>query len=225
MNFTGNGALSVDIPWEEMGLRLVAAFVGGALVTAIYKGTRPAAHVNPSFPPTLVLLAILIAMVTQVIGNNVARAFSLVGALSIVRFRTVVRDTQDTAFVIFAVVVGMAAGAGSYPIAGLGLLICGIAAVVVRAKTDGGWVDTESSLTLRIGLGVDAKAVLAPAFEKNVARHEVLSVATVRQGAALDYSYRIRLKPGFHPDAFVKELNQLDGVQSVDLRRCDPEPP
>ena len=52
-----------------------------------------------SFTVTLVLLTILIAMVTQVIGDNVARAFSLVGALSIVRFRTVVRDTQDTAYV------------------------------------------------------------------------------------------------------------------------------
>ena len=64
-----------------------------------------------SFVVTLVLLTILIAMVTQVIGDNVARAFSLVGALSIVRFRTVVRDTQDTAYVIFAVAVGMAVGA------------------------------------------------------------------------------------------------------------------
>ena len=59
------------------------------------------------------LLSILIAMVTQVIGDNIARAFSLVGALSIVRFRTVVRDTQDTAFVIFAVAVGMAMGANN----------------------------------------------------------------------------------------------------------------
>ncbi len=55
-----------------------------------------------TFPTTLVLLAALIAMVTQVIGDNVARAFSLVGALSVVRFRTVVKDTQDTAFVIMA---------------------------------------------------------------------------------------------------------------------------
>ena len=66
-----------------------------------------------SFTVTLVLLTILIAMVTQVIGDNVARAFSLVGALSIVRFRTVVRDTQDTAYVIFAVAVGMAVGSES----------------------------------------------------------------------------------------------------------------
>jgi hypothetical protein len=60
--------------------------------------------VGTSFPITLALLSVLIAMSTQVIGDNVARAFSLVGALSIVRFRTVVRDTKDTAYVIFAVV-------------------------------------------------------------------------------------------------------------------------
>src|ERR1043165_2585027 len=102
--------------WTDMVIHLCAAFFGGLLVAAIYKGTRPRRHITPSFPPTLVLLAILIAMVTQVIGDSLARAFGLVGALSIVRFSTVVRDTQDTAFVIFAVVIGMAFGAGSYVI-------------------------------------------------------------------------------------------------------------
>jgi hypothetical protein len=76
--------------------RLVAAMVLGGIVAQIYRHSR--AEPASSFTVTLVLLAILIAMVTQVIGDNVARAFSLVGALSIVRFRTVVRDTQDTAY-------------------------------------------------------------------------------------------------------------------------------
>ena len=88
-----------------IAIRLVSSLVLGAIVAWIYRKARkePAS----SFTATLVLLSVLIAMVTQVIGDNVARAFSLVGALSIVRFRTVVRDTQDTAYVIFAVAVGM----------------------------------------------------------------------------------------------------------------------
>ena len=81
-----------------------------------------------SFRATLVLLSILIAIVTQVVGNNTARAFSLVGALSIVRFRTVVQDTQDTAFVIFAVVMGMAAGANDIWISVIGLVVVTAAA-------------------------------------------------------------------------------------------------
>src|SRR6266487_1309007 len=97
-----------DVPAPLMAFaRLILAMALGWIVSLIYRRTRAAHEVMPSFTVTLVLLAILIAMVTQVIGDNVARAFSLVGALSIVRFRTVVRDTQDTAYVIFAVVVGM----------------------------------------------------------------------------------------------------------------------
>ena len=90
---------------KEILVRLTFALAGGFLVSWIYRLTRAKAEVTDSFQATLVMLAVLIAMVTGVIGDSVARAFSLVGALSIVRFRTVVRDTQDTAFVLFAVVV------------------------------------------------------------------------------------------------------------------------
>jgi hypothetical protein len=91
--------------------RLVLAWGLGLAIAGIYRRARPMNLEAESFTVTLVLLTILIAMVTQVIGDNVARAFSLVGALSIVRFRTVVRDTQDTAYVIFAVAIGMDADA------------------------------------------------------------------------------------------------------------------
>jgi len=91
--------------------RIGMAVILGVAVAAIYRWARRGEAIQPTFLTTLVLLAAVIAMATQVIGDNVARAFSLVGALSVVRFRTVVKDTQVTAFVIFAVVVGMASGA------------------------------------------------------------------------------------------------------------------
>src|ERR671910_1932205 len=111
-------------------VRLIAALAMGTLVAVIYKWARSSEA--SSFTATLVFLSILIAMVTQVIGDNVARAFSLVGALSIVRFRTVVRDTQDTAYVIFAVAVGMAVGAGHPGLAASGLGVIAFAAFVMR---------------------------------------------------------------------------------------------
>ena len=79
----------------EVMLRLVIAFALGLVVAAVYRRSRPKDTIAPTFPTTLVLLAILIAMVTQVIGTNVARAFSLVGALSIVRFRTMARRRRS----------------------------------------------------------------------------------------------------------------------------------
>src|SRR5881392_2576958 len=118
----------------EVLVRLLVALALGALVAWIYRATRKSAEMSGSFPVTLVLLAILIAMVTQVIGDNIARAFSLVGALSIVRFRTVVRDTQDTAYVIFAVVVGMAVGAKDPWVAVVGVVVVGCAAAIMRPR-------------------------------------------------------------------------------------------
>src|SRR4029453_19217010 len=117
----------------EILTRLVIAMAFGGLVALVYRRTRPPDDVVASFSVTLVLLTILIALVTQVIGDSVARAFSLVGALSIVRFRTVVRDTQDTAYVIFAVVVGMAVGASNPWVAVIGIVVVSIAALALRA--------------------------------------------------------------------------------------------
>src|SRR5262249_37244222 len=90
-----------DIAVSLLAVRLSVALILGGVVAGVYRLT----HSQPrgqsaGLVPTIVLLTVLICMVTLVIGNSVARAFSLVGALAIVRFRTVVEDTRDTAFVI-----------------------------------------------------------------------------------------------------------------------------
>src|SRR6266487_1857770 len=137
-------------------IRLLAALVLGGVVAWIYCRTRRNIDVAASFPTTLVLLSVLIAMVTQVIGDNVARAFSLVGALSIVRFRTVVRDTQDTAYVIFAVVVGMAVGARNPWVAVIGIVVVGLAAFVMMTRSEmRSSSEPDLLLSLRVGLGHD----------------------------------------------------------------------
>src|ERR1051326_2837451 len=128
----------------ELSWRIGTAFVFGCLVALIYRGTHRNGPIAPTFPRTLVLLSILIAMVTSVIGDTVARAFSLVGALPIVRFRTVVRDTQDTAFVIFAVIVGMAVGSNHLWVAIIGIVVISIAIVVLRPLRDATiWTEDE----------------------------------------------------------------------------------
>ena len=108
---------SQDNPPALMAWHIGTALVLGLAVAWLYRWARRGEAVQTTFVTTLVLLAAIIAMATQVIGDNVARAFSMVGALSVVRFRTVVKDTQDTAFVIFAVVVGMAAGSNHLTVA------------------------------------------------------------------------------------------------------------
>ena len=116
--------------------RIGVALALGVAVSGLYRWARRGELVQPTFATTLVLLAVAIAMATQVIGDNVARAFSLVGALSVVRFRTVVKDTQDTAFVILAVVMGMASGSSHLMVALVGLAIVALASASALATTN-----------------------------------------------------------------------------------------
>src|SRR5690349_17961507 len=123
-----------DAPPMVLAWRVGVALGLGAAVAGLYRWARRGEPIAPTFLATLVLLATVIAMATQIIGDNVARAFSLVGALSVVRFRTVVKDTQDTAFVIFAVAVGMAVGAGHPSVAISGIGVVGIAAWIMSRR-------------------------------------------------------------------------------------------
>jgi hypothetical protein len=202
-------------------VRLILALLFGGAVSWVYCWTRRGESIAPSFPTTLVLLSVLIAMVTQVIGDNVARAFSLVGALSIVRFRTVVRDTQDTAYVIFAVVVGMAIGAKNPWVAIIGLAVVTAAAFIMMYLRPGPLVDDDPEyvLSLRVGLGQDVNKLLDGQCDPHITDRKLLSMGTGKQGIALTVIYQVRLRPGGSPDELVRTLNRTEGVQSVQLER------
>lgn len=211
-------------PIGVLAWRIGAAFGLGLAVAGLYRHARRGESVPPTFLTTLVLLATLIAMATQVIGDNVARAFSLVGALSVVRFRTVVRDTQDTAFVIFAVVMGMAAGANHLAVALVGLAILGPASLLLWPRHDAALTPRqrpEDLLTLRLAPGEAHRARVEAALAELTTRRLAIGARTTRRGEAIELSYRVRLQPGSGPAEAVTRLAALDGVEAVELGRAD----
>jgi hypothetical protein len=216
----------VEVPadWAGVLVRLIASLLLGAIVAQIYRRTRgePAS----SFTATLVLLSVLIALVTQVIGDNIARAFSLVGALSIVRFRTVVRDTQDTAYVIFAVAIGMAAGASSVWVATAGLVVVLVAALAMKttATATAAPMVFPYRLEVRVGLGHDPVTLIGPSLDNYLSGRKLLEVSTARQGAALEIAFLVSLREEQSAPELVLALNRIGGVQGVALTRIDDEP-
>lgn len=210
-----------EVQVGPLAFRIGVALLLGAAVAGIYRWARRGEVVAPTFSVTLILLAGLIAMATQIIGDNVARAFSLVGALSVVRFRTVVRDTQDTAFVIFAVVVGMASGAGNLAVGLIGLaLIAASAPLLWRSRSDG-WEVSDTHVGLRIIPGDDPTATIERLLADHADRIDLKSAATAKKGEALDVTYRIRLRPGASPTALMLSLSRLEGILEADLRRVE----
>ena len=214
-------ALQADgaIATETVLVRVALAWVAGFVVAGVYVfGVERHRGEARTLPTTLALLTVVIAVVTQVIGDNLARAFGLVGALSIVRFRTVVEDTRDTAFVIFAVVVGMAIGAGYPKLAAIGIPAMLLVVLVMRHSpspaANGDW----PTLVVRVGLGNDPETLLASAFASYLADWRSVGTATAKQGACLEAVYKVRLRPDAKAFALVAELNRVEGVQGVELK-------
>jgi uncharacterized membrane protein YhiD involved in acid resistance len=209
------------VSWQVLVIRLVLAAFFGGLVGAIHRGTRDAARVSQSFPGTLVLLCVLIAMVTQVIGTNVALAFSLVGALSIVRFRTAVQDTRDTAFVIFAVVNGMAIGAGQPAVAVVGTIVVGYTAFLLRDPPAHRTTTRRRlyDLDIRLGWSPEAETLLRQVLVRLDPDAEIVGGGTAKKGAFLSLTYRLRLPRDSQLSAVIAELRGIESVQSVELHQ------
>ncbi len=207
------------LEWTTLVFRLLAAMLFGLAIAGVYAATqrRPAGQTLPLLT-TLVLLTILVAMTTIVIGDSIARAFGLVGALSIVRFRTVVDDTRDTSFVIFAVVVGMAIGAGNILICLIGVPVVSLVAFGLSILGDVAASAADRRLEIRVGAGRAPETLFTAVFVEHLKSSKLVSVVSARQGAAIDLIYRVRLRNPAGLLPLVKALQALEGVQSVDLK-------
>lgn len=113
---TQSGNLTVeDICWH-----IIASAVFGIIIYLSYWYTHAGTAYSKKFNVSLVTLTILTGTVMTVIGNNVALSLGMVGALSIVRFRTAIKDSRDTTYIFWAIVVGICCGVGDYLVAGVG---------------------------------------------------------------------------------------------------------
>jgi uncharacterized membrane protein YhiD involved in acid resistance len=208
---------------EILAQLLLTVLIGCTVALTYYAAQRRTASEAYPFMTTLVLLTVLVSMTTLIIGDSVARAFSLVGALSIVRFRTVVEDTRDTAFVIFAVVMGMAMGSGHLRICLLGVPVVAVTAIAMYhlGQTFNHSLaerTVQRLLEIRVGSGHDAQSLLAATFERYVRTHRLVSATTTKQGIAYDLEYAVQLLQPASELELLKTLNQVEGVQVVKIR-------
>lgn len=112
----GSGTLTT----EDIVLRIAASAVFGVLVYLSYWYTHAGTTYSKKFNVSLLTLTVLTGTVMTVIGNNVALSLGMVGALSIVRFRTAIKDTRDTTYIFWAIIIGICCGVGDYQVAGIG---------------------------------------------------------------------------------------------------------
>ena len=120
-----------NITAMDILLSLGVSLLAGLFVLLVYKNAQKGATPSGSFCLTLLLITSISAMIVLTITSNLALSLGMVGALSIVRFRTAIKDATDTAFLFWAVAAGITAGAGFYLITLIGCLFIGAVCIVV----------------------------------------------------------------------------------------------
>lgn len=106
-----------DMTWQQITMHILVSAALGGLIFLSYVLSHKGTIYSRKFGVTLVVLTVMTGTVMTVIGNNIALSLGMVGALSIVRFRTALKDSRDTAYVFWTIIVGICCGVGDYVVA------------------------------------------------------------------------------------------------------------
>lgn len=201
----------------DVVLALVLGFALSAFIGWIYKITHHGTSYTQSFVLTLVLNGMVVAVVMMIVGSNIARAFSLVGALSIIRFRNAVKESRDVGFIFFTMAVGMAVGTKFYLLA---IIATVVISLIVLLMTRFNWFSRQvASQILRIQVpgSTSFDHLFDSLFLKFTSTSELISVDSVRGGELTELTYSIGMKKAGKVHEFLAEIKSLNGNNKVNL--------
>ena len=196
---------------------MMAALLLGILVAVVYRVSVAGRIVSAAMPGSLIVLAMVGAMVMMVIGNNLARAFSLVGALAIVRFRTRLRSPWDITFVFFALAAGIAAGVGAFRVAVLGTVMVSLAVLALYVLPLGNIRRKVHLLRCDVAAYQEIEAELDRILADFLLRKWMVEARSLRFGETLSYRYRVILRDETRAQELLRALADTEGVERVIL--------
>lgn len=198
---------------------LLVALICGISVAVLYRGTYKGVSYSSGYVVSLIMLTLITAMVIMVIGNNLARAFGLVGAMSIIRFRTAVKDTQDIMFIFFALAIGLACGSGAFAIAITGTIFIGTIVYIASFINDTAKIRREYLVQIIYKNAEQPEKTLHKVLSNYCSKHKLVNIKKIGEndGQLTEYSYYIILKNLNKAALFASELNKLQNVTKVNV--------
>ena len=202
--------------WNVL-MALVLSFLLSLMIAYFYRQTHRGTSYSVSFVHTMILMGVTVSIIMVIIGSNIARAFALVGALSIIRFRNAVKESRDVAFIFITMAIGMATGTGFYlPAIIFALFASGMVYFLNRFQV-GALTTREVMLEVHIPENLDYHTALNEVFLKFLRDHSLLSVETIRAGTLLEVVYSIEFKKDVEDREFLDELRVINGNNKVAL--------
>lgn len=198
-----------SVSFFDMGLALLLAFGMGLFIFMVYKRTFSGVMYSSSFGVTLIALTMITTLVILAVTSNVVLSLGMVGALSIVRFRTAIKEPLDIAFLFWSIAVGIVLAAGMIPLAVIGSVFIGVILLV--------FVNKKSYLNpyiVVLNCSNSESEQAAKAFLERQVQRCIVKSKTARKGE-IELNLEIRMK-GENTD-FINYLSEIDGVNSAVL--------
>lgn len=215
--FSSNSTASASTSAGNLLITLGIALVLGLLISTVHMKTNRGRISSQSFALTLVMLPAVISVIITLVGTNIASAFSLAGAFSIIRFRSAPGDSKDIAYVLFSMAVGLACGMGFILQAFIvALLLCGIMAVLEHLKF-GHSKSTAKILKITIPENLDYQNAFEGVLKKYTLFYNLNKVKTADLGSLYVLEYSITMKDELNEKSFIDELRCRNGNLNITL--------
>ncbi len=191
----------------DMILTIALSFGIGLFIFLVYKKTYRGVMYSAGFGTTLIALTMITSTVILAVTSNVVLSLGMVGALSIVRFRTAIKDPLDIAFLFWAIAAGIILAAGMIPLAVIGSVCIGIILLVFVNKKS----NTHPYMVVLSCTDHDAEVEAKEVLAKNVTRSTIKSKSAVK--GAIELNIEVRLKED--DTDFINLLSEISGVNSA----------
>ncbi|OZC02047.1 DUF4956 domain-containing protein [Rubricoccus marinus] len=217
---------TLPLATSQIVANLLVALLCGLAISLIYRWSYRGTSYSTTFVASLVTLAMITSIVIMAIGNNLARAFGLVGAMSIIRFRTAVKDTQDLVFIFLVLAIGLAAGVGFHRLAILATVFVGATLWLLGRSGFGASrkleylveivASSESASGEDSGTAAPEAAPWDAVLARYARRHRLLH-ARSGEGGRLDLGFLVTLRRTEDAPALTDALGRTDRVEEVAL--------
>jgi hypothetical protein len=211
------GDLSGAFTLLDIALVLFLSFVLSLLIATVYRGTHKGTSYSQAYVHTLVIMGTTVALIMLIIGSNIARAFALVGALSIIRFRNAMKETRDVGFIFLVMAIGMAVGTRFYLLAIFSAVVMSAMIFLLYRFDMFKKVVRERILRIQLPVDSDHEKVVEEVFPEFLEQHRLISLETVRAGVLQEAAYTVVLKKKASPKELLQAIRQRNGNLKVSL--------
>ncbi|ASS67604.1 MULTISPECIES: DUF4956 domain-containing protein [unclassified Paenibacillus] len=196
-------------------LTVLIAIAVGAIISLTYMKTQPA--YSQSFTLTMIVLPVIVAIIILLIGSNIARAFSLAGAFSIIRFRSAPGDAKDISYVLFSMAAGLACGVGALGYAVLfTIILCGLM-FVLKSVNFGSHKEAMKTLKVTIPENLGYEEAFHEVFRKFNVGYELKKVRTTELGSLYELVYAVKMGPETNQKEFLDAVRTRNGNLDITL--------